>query len=423
MSAIVIGKHLPHEEICVGGQREVGGADLEVARRFFEAVAPGEVLTFQTLDDSASKRRGLVKVLHGRFDEVALHLQHLNAKGAGIYWMVNRGDGGGRRAPNVVGVRALFLDLDGAPLEPVLAGGLEPHMVVESSPGKWHVYWLVSDCELAWFTPTQKALAAKFGGDPVVHDLPRVLRVPGYQHRKGVPFVCRLHTLRAGPPYVIRDLTQRLNIAPVRKRPGPTEEVQKSTQVIFSLRPSSSVGAAFDIPAACIPAVGGQRNAKLFKLAQHLKASRPDASREERREVAARWLELAGPFIRTEDPSVTFADFDRAWTAVKIPHGAVMQSILQTLDETPQPAGVERLGYGPAGNKLVRICFALHAHQQAEHGGEPFFLGAREAGALIGVHFTDAAAMFKSLTSDQVLELVTQGAGAKASRYRYIWAG
>jgi hypothetical protein len=34
--------------------------------------------------------------------------------------MVNRGDLRGRKAENVVAVRAVFLDLDGSPLDPVL---------------------------------------------------------------------------------------------------------------------------------------------------------------------------------------------------------------------------------------------------------------------------------------------------------------
>ena len=87
-------------------------------------------------------------------------------------------------------VRAVFVDLDGAPLAPVLEAGLEPHVVVESSPGKFHVYWQVDDCPLDQFERVQRALARRFGGDPSVHDLPRVLRVPGFLHCKGEPFRC-----------------------------------------------------------------------------------------------------------------------------------------------------------------------------------------------------------------------------------------
>ena len=59
-----------------------------------------------------------------------------NGNGAAVWVMVNAGDGKGRRAENVTRVRAVFADLDGAPLQPVMACELEPHCVVESSEGQ-----------------------------------------------------------------------------------------------------------------------------------------------------------------------------------------------------------------------------------------------------------------------------------------------
>ena len=68
--------------------------------------------------------------------------------------MVNEGDGivhspnkTCRCACNVIQVRSLFGDLDGAPLEPVLECS-QPDILVESSPGKWHCYYLTNDCPL-----------------------------------------------------------------------------------------------------------------------------------------------------------------------------------------------------------------------------------------------------------------------------------
>lgn len=72
---------------------------------------------------------------------------------------------------------------------------LQPSFVVESSPGKYHVYWLIDDCSLDKFSDYQKALAETFGGDPSVTDLPRVMRVPGFLHQKdpNSPFQVREH--------------------------------------------------------------------------------------------------------------------------------------------------------------------------------------------------------------------------------------
>ena len=68
-----------------------------------------------------------------------------------------------------------------------------PDWVVRSSPGRWHAYWRVIDCPLDQFSLIQSALAVKFGGDPSVKDLPRVMRLPGFVHLKHEPFVSQLY--------------------------------------------------------------------------------------------------------------------------------------------------------------------------------------------------------------------------------------
>lgn len=158
------------------------------------------IFTFQTFDDNkAQKNRALARVLHGTFDQHKDALAQLNARGAGIFVMVNRGDGiihpptkTCRTAKNVVAVRALFVDLDGSPLDPVSACGLRPDVIVESSPGKWHAYWLTNDCPLGEFELRQLQLAEKFKADPAVHDLPRVMRLPGFFHQKEKLFMTNL---------------------------------------------------------------------------------------------------------------------------------------------------------------------------------------------------------------------------------------
>src|SRR3546814_17654275 len=42
------------------------------------------------------------------------------------------------------------------------------------------------------FKRAQQSLAALYGGDPAVCDLPRIMRLPGYTHAKGEPFASRL---------------------------------------------------------------------------------------------------------------------------------------------------------------------------------------------------------------------------------------
>lgn len=171
--------------------------DLAMVTKFLDALDPNGVFTFQTFDDSPTKRPALAKVLHGTFAAHETELLHLNALGAGVFVMVNEGDGvvhPGKRTcraePSVIRVRSLFGDLDGAPIEPVVP--FSPDIVVESSPGRWHAYWLVNDCPLADFKKRQQQIAAKFDGDLKVCDLPRVMRLPGFFHQKATPFMTTL---------------------------------------------------------------------------------------------------------------------------------------------------------------------------------------------------------------------------------------
>lgn len=172
--------------------------DLLQAQQFSHTLDPTGVVTIQTFGDKA-KDLELNRVFHGTLDEHADALFRLNRAGAGIFVMVNEGDGfvhDGRRTcrtnQNVFRIRAVFCDLDGAPLEPILKAPLEPHIIVESSPGKWHAYWLTSDTTLNEFKGVQQALAAKYSGDKSVCDLARVMRLPGFYHQKGEPFMTRL---------------------------------------------------------------------------------------------------------------------------------------------------------------------------------------------------------------------------------------
>lgn len=185
--------------------------DMKAAGRFLTLMAEGEPVTFQTFGER-TKAGKLNRVLHGTIEDHGAQLASLNAAGAGIFWMVNYGDGKGRAAGNVTGVRALFVDLDGAPLEPVLSCGLAPHAVVETSPKRWHVYWLTADCALDQFKPLQHALARRFGGDPAVHDLPRVLRLPGFLHVKATPFRTRVVSVEERQPYPVADIVRALGL-------------------------------------------------------------------------------------------------------------------------------------------------------------------------------------------------------------------
>lgn len=202
--------------------------------------------TFQTFDDSPRHSGHLARILHGNLAKHGDALERLNAAGAGIFVMVNAGDGKGRRAGNVQTVRACFADLDGTPLEPVQAFPLAPHLVVESSPGRWHAYWLVDGVALEQFKAMQQAIARQFNADPKVCDLPRVMRVPGFLHNKREPFLSRIVEQHERPPYAREELAEALGLDRAISAPAAAPRTLPTT----------------------IPE--GQRNDNLFRLARGL---------------------------------------------------------------------------------------------------------------------------------------------------------
>jgi hypothetical protein len=171
--------------------------------KFLKALDPkADTFTFQTFDESKNKARDLTHVLHGTLAQHWETLCRLNKAGAGVYVTVNATDLKGRRAENVTRIRAVFADLDGAPLAPAMADP-RPHIIVESSPKHWHAYWRVKDMpvDAKLFRQAQRQLIKRLGSDEKITDLPRVLRLPGFIHQKGKPFKVRVVKINEGNPY------------------------------------------------------------------------------------------------------------------------------------------------------------------------------------------------------------------------------
>jgi hypothetical protein len=168
--------------------------NMRIAQTHLDALGGGD-FTFQTFPDAGGDPRKLTRVLHGTLKQHGETLRKLNDAGAGIYITVNETDGKGRKTENVIGVRANFVDFDGAPPSPAIEWSIKPDIVIETSPGKFHIYWLTDRTRAAGldgFTARQKKLAALFHADPKCVDLPRVLRLAGFIHRKAKPYAVRI---------------------------------------------------------------------------------------------------------------------------------------------------------------------------------------------------------------------------------------
>jgi hypothetical protein len=165
--------------------------------RYFKQLG-GNDFTFQTFcDNKINPDRTLTRVIPSVNVDL---LNQLHAQGAGIYITVNETDGKGRRtSESIVRIRAVWQEDDDG-----YAGEfpLTPSMVIESSPGHYHRYWIVSDNwpadenGRADFDNVMRRMVESYGSDKNAKDLPRVLRVPGYLNRKnGAPHLVRIVAL------------------------------------------------------------------------------------------------------------------------------------------------------------------------------------------------------------------------------------
>jgi P4 family phage/plasmid primase-like protien len=189
--------------------------DVDEAMRLVGHLVRGDqdaIVTIQTFDDSATrpKRPSLTQIRQcslNKFPEIMKNeISLLARQGAGVFLMINGGDGKGRKNANVVAVRAVFVDFDengdeGLKKIENSPGVPKPHFIVQSSSGKYHVYWLVAEMALADFKKVQTALGKRFGGDPSIKDLARVMRLPGSLHQKGKPVRVEIVSENLCPPY------------------------------------------------------------------------------------------------------------------------------------------------------------------------------------------------------------------------------
>ena len=159
------------------------------AECFLKAIGPkAKDWLFLTYNDykCADPVEGLTTINRGNIGDPRLRelLRSKNKAGAGVYVKLNKTVGNGLKADDVTMVRSVMLDLDGASLEPVLYCPLRPHVIVETSPGRYHAYWRVKDFPLEKYVAVQRGLAKRFDGDPGVAKLSVLARLPGFKHMK-----------------------------------------------------------------------------------------------------------------------------------------------------------------------------------------------------------------------------------------------
>ena len=179
-----------------------------------------------------------------------------------VFFMVNEGDGvihKNKKIPrskeNVTHLSSLFIDTDDIPFSEVKAFltscQIKPHLIVETSPGRYHLYIFVTriskaECQepqTPWSSHVQnfqrlQVSLAHLGTDSPktdasMRDISRVLRVPGFQHLKNPkqPFLTRIVKEYDHPPYQWGELLSKLDLTQSPHQTSPENPVHTPYQL------------------------------------------------------------------------------------------------------------------------------------------------------------------------------------------------
>lgn len=111
----------------------------------------------------------------------------LNKDKFGIYFTVNKFTKGSRRKDKIKRIRAVFCE-DDYTGKLVEDWPLPPSIVVCSSPGKYHYYWLTNTTNFKQYELVMQTMVDKHNCDNHARDISRVLRIPGLYHNKSKKF-------------------------------------------------------------------------------------------------------------------------------------------------------------------------------------------------------------------------------------------
>jgi AAA domain-containing protein/primase-like protein/DNA primase RepB-like protein len=193
------------------------------ARRFLRLLDPtAKAFTFQAFSDARDNHDASLARSTADREEMLQFYQ----RGSGVYVTINETDLTGRKSENIKRVRAIWQEDDeghGGPFP------LDPSLVVESSPGHFHRYWLIADDwpadekGRADFAAVMERMCESYGSDKNAKDLSRVLRLPGFLHRKDPMRPHMVHIIEDSGKRYTRDEIMRA-FPPVVRETKPRRE-------------------------------------------------------------------------------------------------------------------------------------------------------------------------------------------------------
>ena len=140
-----------------------------------------------------------------------------NKNGYGIFWTVNSFATKKRDYANLQRFGRFFVDIDNCDKQKALEKikiGLPPTLVIETKRG-FHVYWTIEDPPKVdagsiqlYRNIIRDKLNPFYGGDPNAVDAARVLRAPGFYHRKDPanPFLIKINQQNPEAIYTFEEI-------------------------------------------------------------------------------------------------------------------------------------------------------------------------------------------------------------------------
>ena len=142
----------------------------------------------------------------GQLNSVLPVLRKYNQKNYGVFFVVNGGGNSDQEVKQAGIARAQFMEIDPSKeelkkveageitledllkrqLEEIADFALEPSVIVRTRKSL-HTYWLLDGGEIGRFRGLQERLIAYFDSDSSIKNESKVMRVPGFEHRKSDP--------------------------------------------------------------------------------------------------------------------------------------------------------------------------------------------------------------------------------------------
>jgi len=175
---------------------------------------PNAVMNWRIIHDSDKSKHPYK--LKGTLTECYNELLQYNTAGWGIFTSINAMDDYGTKLKNVSYIRTHVIDLDdplnsNANYQKAINSTLPPHLGVQTSPNKFHLYWLVEPYTgNDFFTEHQRKFIKLYSGDKKVTDASRIMRVPGFYHCKKEPKLVTCWNIHNNPRYTNEEIRAHL---------------------------------------------------------------------------------------------------------------------------------------------------------------------------------------------------------------------